>query len=480
MERTFQLNACMTTKVNSKAFEVALLRTERLRILGVILIVVVFGITGAIRVYLFGSHMSHIGLYAALAFVAYELLVFRAVHRSIKSGPRIPDWFWTLNVFIEMWMPVLGLTFLVSDRLVQEYRPLASSWALLFFPFLILSTLRLSPLVSIVAGTSGAFGYLIAASHHGWHIKSDLLANPVTHSAVPFFAMMIFASGIIAALVAREIRTHVQAALREAETERQLKQMEHDLSIARSIQQSLLPKVRPRIEGYEIAGWNRSAEATGGDYFDWKLLDDGRLAVTLADVTGHGIGPALLASVCRAYARASFSNTGSLAEALQHINQSFGEDLTPGRFATFVAAICRAGDDKLELLSAGHGPLFWYSHETSTMKEFPAHDVPLGILPRLTSESSQILSMKEGDIIFLITDGFLEWENAEGQQFGNERFEEVVRSKCDLSPEEIIAEVYTAVLKFADGTPQQDDLTAVVIKRTAESRPVEAALASAS
>ena len=466
----------MTThNIGSRAFEEALLRTERLRVLGAIFIISVFAVTAAVRIYVFGSHMSHIGLYGAGALLAYELLVLRAIQHSIRSGRRTPDWFWTINVVIEMSMPALGVAFLVSDRLPPEYRPLATPWVLLFFPFLLLSTLRLSPLVSSLAAITGAIGYLLAAAHHGWHIKSDLASNSVAHTAVPFFAVIICITGLVAALVAREIRTHVQAALREAETERQRKQMEHDLMIARSIQQALLPKVRPRIEGYEIAGWNLSADATGGDYFDWKQLDDGRVVVTLADVTGHGIGPALLASVCRAYARASFRNTDSLATTLQHINQSFGEDLSPGRFATFVAAVCRPGDDKLELLSAGHGPLFCYSHAGCRMQTFPAHDVPLGILPKLTSESAQVISMQEGDIVFLITDGFLEWENAAGEQFGSPRFEQFVSSTCHMAPEEILAELYAAVLKFADGAPQQDDLTAVVIKRTSAANSSRAA-----
>ena len=457
----------MTHNIASRAFDEALLRTERLRVLGVLFIVSTFAITGAIRIYLFGSHMTHVGIYSACAFIIYELLVLRAVQRSIKSGPKIPDWFWTFNVVVEMSVPALGVAFLVSDRIIPDYRPIATSWVLLFFPFLILSTLRLSPVVSGVAAVTGSVSYLLAAAYNGWRLKSNLQTNSVTHSAVPFFAVMICATGLVAALVAREIRAHVEAALREAEAERQRKQMEHDLGIARSIQQSLLPKVRPRIEGYEIAGWNRSADATGGDYFDWKQLADGRVVVTLADVTGHGIGPALLASVCRAYARASFRNNDSLASTLQYINESFGEDLSPGRFATFVAAICRPGDARVELLSAGHGPLFCYSHSRSKVQTFPAHDVPLGILPRLTSESPQVISMEEGDIVFLITDGFLEWENADGDQFGNARFEQFVASTCHLSPEEMIAELYAAVLKFAGGTPQLDDLTAVVIKKTA-------------
>ena len=472
----------MNHKILSPGFHQALLRTERLRVLGVIFIVSVFGITGAVRIYLFGSHMTHIGLYVAAGLIAYELLVLRAVAMSLKGQLGIPNWFWTLNVVIEMSVPAVGVAFLVSDRIIRDYRPIATSWVLLFFPLLILSTLRLSPLVSAVAALTGALEYLLAAAYNGWHIKSDFEANPVTHSAVPFFAVIICATGLVAALVAREIRNHLEAALREAEAERQRKQMEHDLGIARSIQQSLLPKVRPRIEGYEIAGWNRSADATGGDYFDWKQLQDGRVVVTLADVTGHGIGPALLASVCRAYARASFRNSDSLANTLQHINESFGEDLSPGRFATFVAAICRPGDDKVELLSAGHGPLFCYSHSSSKVQSFPAHDVPLGILPKLASETPQVISMQEGDIVFLITDGFLEWENSAGEQFGNARFEEFVSSTCNLPPEEIIAELYAAVLKFADGTPQQDDLTAVVIKRTASANariPKEKATAAA-
>src|SRR5204862_4204602 len=110
--------------------------------------------------------------------------------------------------------------------------------------------------------------------------------------------------------------------------------------VARSIQQSLLPQESPQISGFEIAGWNQPADETGGDYFDWKSLPDGKVVVTLADVTGHGIGPALLAVVCRAYARASFTVSQTLTAAFDHINQALGSDLSSGRFATFVAAVC--------------------------------------------------------------------------------------------------------------------------------------------
>src|SRR5262250_2103671 len=101
----------MSGDINSFAFQQARLRTERLRILGSILIISVFAVTGTIRIFLFGSHMNHIGIYCALVALIYEALVLLAVERSKKSGTAIPDWFWTVNVIIEMSMPALGAAF---------------------------------------------------------------------------------------------------------------------------------------------------------------------------------------------------------------------------------------------------------------------------------------------------------------------------------------------------------------------------------
>jgi serine phosphatase RsbU (regulator of sigma subunit) len=273
------------------------------------------------------------------------------------------------------------------------------------------------------------------------------------------------ASGIVAGAVSSEIRKHVQAALREVETRNRLERVEHDLGIARAIQQSLLPHIRPTMNGFEIAGWNRPADETGGDYFDWKHMPDGRLAVMLADVTGHGIGPAMLASECRAYARASFSNHQNLPGTFQRINESLEDDLAPNRFATFVAVVCKENNGEVELLSAGHGPLFIYSSETKTLRELSAQAVPFGILPTMVFEDTVILHLSPGDIVLLITDGFFEWENAAGEEFGVKRLGDTIRESSHLPPEEIIAELYNRVLAFAQGTKQNDDLTAVIIKR---------------
>jgi len=150
---------------------------------------------------------------------------------------------------------------------------------------------------------------------------------------------------------------------------------------------------------------------------------------------------------------------------MQRINQYFGEDLPAGSFATFVAAVCSSNEGRVELLSAGHGPLFVYYSARDTFEELGAQAIPLGLLPELNSSAPVILNMEPGDIVVLATDGFFEWENAKGEQFGEARLTKSVREARNLAPEEIIAKLYDAVQIFSNGSKQIDDLTAVVIKR---------------
>ena len=457
---------------SSAAFEQALLHSERRRILGVIVFVTIFVSAMTLRIVIYGSKMSPWGILVSLALIGYEVAVLGLVQRALKHTHNLPRYIWLTSILLETAYPALGLAFFTSPRIEFAYRPLATPWILAFFPFLILSTLRLNPWISRVAGIVASLSYLAAASYLGWRPSlHDPLTHTTTQTAVGFYAIILLASGIVAGAVSSEIRKHVQAALREVETRNRLERVEHDLGIARAIQQSLLPHIRPTMNGFEIAGWNHPADETGGDYFDWKHMPDGRLAVMLADVTGHGIGPAMLASECRAYARASFSNHDSLQGTFQRINESLEDDLAPNRFATFVAVVCKENNGEVELLSAGHGPLFIYSSETKTLRELSAQAVPFGILPTMVFEDTVILHLSPGDIVLLITDGFFEWENAAGEAFGVARLGDTVRESSHFPPEEIIAELYNRVLAFAKGTRQNDDLTAVVIKRVLPNAP---------
>jgi sigma-B regulation protein RsbU (phosphoserine phosphatase) len=262
--------------------------------------------------------------------------------------------------------------------------------------------------------------------------------------------------------MAGRLREHID---RLAEQEAARQKIEHDLSIARGIQRGLLPTNIPPLPGFDLAGWSQPADETGGDYYDWQPLPNGRLAITLADVTGHGIGPALVTAVCRAYARASFSGEDDLGRVMDRINQLLCEDLQSERFVTFVVALVDPGAHAIRLLSAGHGPLFFYEAAADRVHLFDAHDIPMGVSPGINHGPPSELRTGPGDVLVLITDGFFEWADSTGDQYGSLRLAEAIRASHELSAVRMIESLVVDVLRFAGGTRQLDDLTAVVLKR---------------
>ncbi|PYT93485.1 MAG: hypothetical protein DMG36_09450 [Acidobacteria bacterium] len=455
----------------SIAFREALLKSEHLRIRIVLGAIIAAFLLRTIRGITLGggrenlvSWLMMLGLLSL--FVTYEFVMLRAVNRAIQRVRELGNWIWLSNIILETLLPALAVAFLSSASIDPIYRPLANPAGLAFFVFIILSTLRLNPALCRLSGVTAAVSYLAAAAYLGWRPSisgGTSLLSP--QKAVFGYATALIIAGFVAGVVAGEIRKQVDAALREAEMRRQVDRLEHDLEVARSIQQSLLPRTMPQIEGFEIAGWNQPADQTGGDYYDWQLLADGKVVVALADVTGHGIGPALLAAVCRAYARANFRAGNGLFDAMEQINAALADDIGEGRFVTFVAAVCAPGCPRVELLSAGHGPLFLYVLKQDSFKEMGAQGLPLGIVAKLVSEPPQILELNKGDLLVLATDGFFEWANSQGELFGPKRLEEVIRISKEKQPREIISALYQATIAFSGGTKQQDDLTVVIIKR---------------
>jgi serine phosphatase RsbU (regulator of sigma subunit) len=253
--------------------------------------------------------------------------------------------------------------------------------------------------------------------------------------------------------------------MREAALQKELERVNRDLDIARSIQQGLLPGKPPGLDQFDFAGWNQPADQTGGDYFDWQALPDGRYAISLADATGHGIGPALVSASCRAYARASFLSNGKQDGVLDQLNRLLVEDLSENRFVTFVVAFLNPANAHVRILSAGHGPILWYKHANNQIKNLEAQGIPLGMIPGVKYGKATEVHLATGDMLALVTDGFYEWENPEGEQFGLARLESVIRESRDCSSEEVIERLRSAVLKFCRGTKQNDDLTAVILKR---------------
>ena len=262
--------------------------------------------------------------------------------------------------------------------------------------------------------------------------------------------------------MADDLQVHIK---RVAEQEAARQRMDHEIDLARDIQVRLLPQSPPKIDGYDIAGWSRPAEKTGGDYFDWQPLPDGRLVISIADATGHGIAPALVTSVCRAYSRASFPTGQGLEQLVGRINDLLVEDLQSERFVTFAVAVLDARTHCVQLLSAGHGPLFYLHAAGNRIESLDSHGLPLAVAANSAYGPLQTLEMQVGDMLILMTDGFFEWLGPNDKQFGTARLAEVLRQAAARPSAEIIQAAYDAVLAHAGGSPQQDDLTAVVIRR---------------
>jgi len=457
--------------VGSIAFREARLKSERLRIWIVLAAIGAAFLLRFMRAVTVGGRENLMSLYVTAGllalFVGYELAMLVGINRAIQSRRDFTNWVWFGNTVLETTFPAVAVAFISSPSIDPAYQPLANPAGLGFFLFIILSTLRLDSTLCRVSGFTAAVSYLAAAAHLGWRPSmrgGESLLTP--EKAVFGYAIAFIIGGFVAGMIAREIRKQVEAALREADTRRQLEGVEHDLSLARSIQQSLLPGVTPEIEGFEFAGWNQPADQTGGDYYDWQVLPNGTVVAELADVTGHGIGPALLAAVCRAFARASFGQGNGLFKAMEQLNAELNRDVGEGRFVTLVAVVCVPRCPRVQLLSAGHGPLFVYLFSQDRFEQIGAQGLPLGISSQFVSDPPEILELNAGDVLVLATDGFFEWTNPEGEQFGVKRLEEAIRESKEKRPSELISTLYGAVLTFSNGTKQQDDLTAVVIKRT--------------
>ena len=268
-------------------------------------------------------------------------------------------------------------------------------------------------------------------------------------------------AGALGSLAAIAIKR--QMLLDEAAVKQRL---EHDLTIARDIQRRLLPKENPRLEGFDIAGWNQPADQTGGDCYDFRELGGNRLAFMIADATGHGIGPALIIAQCRALIRAVTDARDDLSVIAGKVNNLLCEDLPPDRFVTICFGILDAGAARLDYVSGGQGPLLLFRAATGEVEQFDATGLPMGVLPDTTMELADPIELAPGDIFILLTDGFLEWARPDGQQYGQERLVELVRTHRDQSCPDLIQTIYQDVLRFADGSSQLDDLTAILIKRT--------------
>jgi serine phosphatase RsbU (regulator of sigma subunit) len=254
-----------------------------------------------------------------------------------------------------------------------------------------------------------------------------------------------------------------QAALREEAQER--KRLQAEMNLAHSIQRRLLPRANPAIAGLDVAGHNRPATETSGDYYDYVTLSDGRLGVIIADVTGHGLGAALLMTSARAFVRALCATEKDPARILSAANNLLEQDLENGNFLSLCLAAFDPQTLMLEYASAGHDPPMVYRPAENSFAELESTGPLLGILPGAEFANGGPLPLQKGDVLLFMTDGLFECMNDSGETMGKERVADVLRAHAASDAESILAALLAAADAWTADQPPRDDITLVVAKR---------------
>ena len=247
------------------------------------------------------------------------------------------------------------------------------------------------------------------------------------------------------------------------------KRLDHDLEIARDIQRILLPSEAPVIEGFEISGINIPARHVSGDYFDYIKVDEERLGVAIADVSGKGVPASIIMAICRSVLRSQAPGNPAPADVLQKVNRQLYPDIKEDMFISMAYVILDHRRGTVTLSRAGHDAPIFYEHATRTAMPIKPPGMVVGIdsgsvFDRITGDFA--LSLKRDDCLLLYTDGVTEALDANGDEFGPDRMMDCVRASAPEGAPAIISRLIDDLRSFVGAQPQNDDITLIAIRKT--------------
>jgi phosphoserine phosphatase RsbU/P len=240
--------------------------------------------------------------------------------------------------------------------------------------------------------------------------------------------------------------------------------LRQQLETARLVQRSTLPAVMPVLDGYDVYGSFRPAEATGGDTFDLALTDRG-LLIVLGDATGHGIGPALSVTQMHAMLRMALRLGADLERVFQQLNNELAERLPADRFITAFIGLLDPAQHRLRFLSAGQAPILCYRAQEGRFDEYKPTSFPLAAMALERPAVPVTLELAPGDMLALLSDGIYEYANVQGEFYGAARVRELIASRHEAPMPELAAALVEAAIAFGGDAGQQDDMTVVLVKR---------------
>ena len=245
---------------------------------------------------------------------------------------------------------------------------------------------------------------------------------------------------------------------------------QQELTNASQIQKVLLPDRDPEVPGFIIAGRNIPARTLSGDYFDYLPLPDGRFGAVIADVSGKGLGAAMITVMCRTLMRAKSQTSESPSAVLAAVNRQIAPDIREDMFITMSYVVVEEDGSKLTLSRAGHNAALLWRKATGKVESLHPPGLGVGIdkgavFERVTKDES--FQMAPGDCLLLYTDGVNEAMDSKGIEFGEERVEEELAKHAPNGPKAVIGGIILDLEHFLKGRRSHDDITLIAIQKTA-------------
>lgn len=241
------------------------------------------------------------------------------------------------------------------------------------------------------------------------------------------------------------------------------KMLARELERAAEIQRRLLPSRAPELVGFDLAGYNVPCLAVGGDYYDFLPYPDGRLAILIGDVSGKGLGAALLMSHVQAGVHVLFEEPGQLDAQICRLNRSTAANCPGNCFVTFFAAVLDVMTGEVVYCNAGHNPPLLLRGDNK-VEQLGATGFPLGISPDALYELRRC-RLEPGDVLVLFSDGVTEACSPGDEEFSEQRLATALRQNRNLSATSLIEAITTELDTYTAAAPAADDITLVVVRR---------------
>ena len=261
-------------------------------------------------------------------------------------------------------------------------------------------------------------------------------------------------------------RRRAEKELREAHETlaQQLLAINNELELARQTQLSILPKDTPRLPGLEIAARYMPMSAVAGDFYDFVMVDEKHVGILIADVSGHGLSAALVASMLKSALPAQLPHASDPARVLSGLNQAlFGK--FEAHYVTAAYVFVDMANNTVSYAGAAHPPLLWWHANTQHASECLENGLMLGPF-RDSTYSAMTFALEKGDEIILVTDGILEARDSSGDQFGMDRLRTTIESNHALSANAFADALLAGLSTWSEttiGPGQTDDITLIVL-----------------